>query len=136
MVTTPTVDEVQRGYNGNPVDEGDLSSDSNTSPPFSDPSTEAEQQIVEAVDMFEAVFSDQLLFTAETLDEDNAIRLLCRHKWALTLGDTIQSEGQAGTSVTYNVSTRTERSLSRTSYGLEFLEYLRDEPNISVYRGR
>lgn len=136
MVTTPTINEVERGYNGNPVQESSLTSDSNTSPPFSNPSTEAEQMIVEAVDMFEAVFTDQLLFTAESLNPDTAIRYLARHKWAITLGDTVQSEGQAGTTVNYNVPTSTERSLKRTEYGQEFLEYLRDEPNISVYRGR
>lgn len=124
MVTTPTVDEVEAGYQGNPVAVGDLDS------------SDADQLIQEAVDMYDDVFSDQILFQAEGRDSANAVRYLARHKWAVALGDTVQSEGQAGGNASYNVPTSTERSLGRTEYGQEFLEYFRDVPNVSVKRTR
>lgn len=124
MVTTPTENDVTLGYQGDPVGDGDLSS------------SDASDLIDEAVSMFENVFSDRVLFTSESLDENNAVRYLARHKWALALGDTVDSEAQANANVTYSVPSSTARSLSRTEYGQEFLEYLRDEPNIGVVRTR
>lgn len=124
MVTTPTVDDVETVYDGNPVDQGDLDN------------TEASELIDSAVSMFNNVFSDRILFTSEALDEDEAVKYLAAHKWAIALGDEIQSESQAGGNVSYNVPTSTARGLSRTKYGQEFLEYTRSEPNIGVFRTR
>ena len=126
MVTKPSFDEVEAGYQGTPV-----SADN----PDLDPQ-DADQLIDEAVSMYNNVFSDQILFTAEGLDEDNAVRYLARHKWAIALGDTVASESQGGGSVSYVVSSATARSLSKTHYGQELLEYLRSEPNIGVFRTR
>jgi len=124
MVSTPTNDEVQTVYDGTPVDQGDLGT------------TEASDLIDTAVSMFENVFSDKILFTSEALDEDEAVKYLAAHKWAIALGDEIQSESQAGGNVSYTVPTSTARGLSRTKYGQEVLEYLRDTPNIGVVRTR
>lgn len=124
MVATPGVDAVETVYDGNPVDQGDLGN------------TEASNLIDTAVSMFEGIFSDQILYTSEALDGGEAVKYLAAHKWALALGDEIQSESQAGGSVSYTVPTSTARGLSRTTYGQEFLEYLRSEPNISVMRTR
>jgi len=124
MVTTPSVGDVQTVYDGDPVDQGDLGN------------TDASDLIDTAVSMFENVFSDKVLFTSEALDEDEAVKYLAAHKWAIALGDEIQSESQAGGSVSYNVPTSTARGLSRTKYGQEVLEYLRDTPNIGVFRTR
>lgn len=122
MPTTPTVGEVEAGYDGEPVDNGELSS------------SDASQLITEAENMFNSIFSDQILFTSEVQgDEDDALRLLARHKWALALGETT-SESQTGGSQSKNIPSSTERSLKRTTYGMEFLEYVRgNEPNISLF---
>lgn len=122
MVTTPSRDDVETRYNGEPVTNSDLTN------------TEADDLIDDAVDMFDNVFSDQILFTSEALDDTKAVIYLACHKWALALGDTVASESQGGANVTYVTSSATARSLTRTTYGQEFLEYLRDEPNISVFR--
>lgn len=124
MVETPTQAEVLAGYQGDPIATGDLSSD------------DADTLIDEAQDMFDSLFGDKILYTGEVEDESNAVRLLARHKWAIALGDTVTSESQEGASANYNVPTSTERSLSRTVYGQEFLEYTRDTPNIGVFRTR
>lgn len=122
MVTEPTVAEVQAGFNGSPVEDGELGTG------------DAKQLIDEAVTMFNSVFSDEILFTSEVQgDQDQAVRILARHKWALALGETT-SESQSGGSESYNIPQSTERSLRRTTYGLEFLEYLRGgEPNIGIF---
>ena len=137
---TPTVAEVLRGYTGNPIASGDLSGDATAAPPYTiDPTStdnEAEALIVEAVNMFQENYSDRVLFQNETEDPTTAVRYLCRHKWALALGDTVQSEGQGGASVTYNVPTSTDTSLMRTEYGQEFAEYLTNIPNVGVVKGR
>ena len=130
MVTRPTIDEVQNGYHGNPVETGDLASSGD----FDNPD-EAEQAILEAESMMNSVFGDKVLFTSEIEDEDNAIRLLSRHKWALILGEA-NSEGQAGSNVTWNLPSELSRSLGTTRYGMELLEYMADRPNIGVVRGR
>ncbi len=123
MVATPTVDEVEAGYKGQPVENGELSN------------ADASALTDEAVSMFDAVFADQILFQSESRDAANAVKLLARHKWALRLGQTV-SEAQSGGSASYNIPASTERSLQNTTYGLEFLEYLGDVPNISVFRTR
>jgi hypothetical protein len=122
MATTPTRDIVENGYDGKPVTNGELSD------------TEADQLITEAEKLFDSVFSDQVLFTAEVQgNQDHALRVLSRHKWALALGETT-SESQSGGSQSHNIPQSTERSLRRTTYGLEFLEYVRGgEPNISIF---
>ena len=122
MVTTPDVDAVEAGYNGEPVDQGELQTG------------DAEQLIDEAVRMFQSIFSDEILFTDEVQgDQDDAVVLLARHKWALALGETT-SESQTGGSQSFNIPASQERSLKRTTYGLEFLEYARGgEPNISLF---
>lgn len=124
MVTTPTRAEVATVYDGDPTSAGtgDLSDD------------DADDLITAAVSMHDTIFSDQILFTNEIGDENEAVKYLAAHKWAISLGDTISSESQAGGSVTYNAPTATERSLSRTQYGQEYLEYLKSEPNVSVMR--
>lgn len=124
MVATPSRSEVAEIYDGDPT--------SNGSGDLSD--TQADALITAAVDMHDNVYSDRILFTSEALNGDQAVKYLAAHKWAIALGDTVTSEGQAGANVTYNVSTATDRALTRTKYGLEYLEYLRDEPNISVFR--
>lgn len=124
MVSKPTPAEVTAGYDGDPLEAGDLSD------------TDADQLIDEAVTMFDARFSDRILFQSETVDEAVAVRHLARHKWAIALGDTVQSESQAGASATYSVPSATARSLSRTTYGAEFLEYLEETPNVGVFRTR
>jgi len=123
MVATPTRAEVATVYDGNPTSAG--------TGDLSDP--DADALITAAVDMYNNVFSDNILFQGETLDGDQAVKYLAAHKWAIALGDEIQSEGQAGANATYNIPTSTERALSRTKYGQEFLEYVRGEPNISVF---
>ena len=124
MVTTPTYDEVTAVYEGgDPVATGDLTQD------------QADQAIDEAVSMFEGLFEDLVLFESQTVDEDVAVRLLARHKLDLALGNTVESEGQAGNTVTY-VSKQNQRSLERTTPGQEFLEYLTETPNIGVVRSR
>lgn len=129
MVTTPTRAEVATVYEGDPTSAGTSDLTDN----------DADALITAAVSMHDALFSDQLLFTSESVDEDEAVKYLAAHKWALTLGDEVSSESQAGANVTYHVSTATARSLSRTKYGAEYLEYLRSEgedgvPNIGVFR--
>lgn len=128
MVTRPSVQEVEAVYNGQPVDNGELDSSSD----FTNPD-DAERLILAAESMHDNLFSDSILFLGEVADEDEAVKYLAAHKWALALGQT-QSEGQAGANVTYNVPQQTERSLRRTSYGLEYLEYLRSERNVSVFK--
>jgi len=124
VVTTPSESEVLVGYEGNPVDTGDITS--------ADLST----LIDEAVSMFDNLFSDNVLFDNEVEDANTAVRYLARHKLAIALGDTVQSEAQSGGNVSYNVPSSAGRSLSRTTYGQEFLEYTRDTPNISVHKTR
>lgn len=123
MVTTPTVDEVEVVYDGTPVDTGDLSS------------SDASDLIDIAVSMHEQVFSDTILYTSEALDPNEMVKYLAAHKWAISLGDSVTSESQGGVSATYNVPSSTARGLSRTKYGQEVLEYLRSEPNVSIFRG-
>ena len=130
MVTRPTVTEVENGYHGNPVQTGDLGSSGDFDAP-----DEAEQAILEAVSMFDNIFSDNIQFSAEVRDQDNAVRLLARHRWALILGEA-NSEGQAGANVTWNLPTELSRSLGTTRYGMEFLEYGRDRPAVNVFRTR
>lgn len=138
MVETPTVAAVEAGYHGNPVDTDDLTS-TGEDPPFGQYDDaelgEAELGIKEAVSMYDNVWSDQILFTSEVKDGQNAVKLLARHKWAIILGEA-QSESQAGSNVTWNVPTELARSLGRTRYGQEFLEYAQTEPNVSVFRTR
>jgi len=114
---------VLAGYHGDPLDTNDISQD------------DFDKAVDEAVSMAENVFGDRVLFTSELDDENNAVKLLCRHKLALALGDTIDSEGQAGSNVTY-VGTGNGRSLMRTEYGMEFLEYTRDQPNVAAFKTR
>lgn len=123
MVSTPTRAEVAVVYNGDPTTNGsgDLSD------------SDADDLITAAVDMHDNIFSDNILFASEVLNGDQAVKYLAAHKWAIALGDEIQSEGQAGGNVTRVVPTTTERALSRTKYGQEYLEYVRGEPNISVF---
>ena len=118
MVSTPSRDDVTTRYQGDPVGQGELTN------------TQADALISDAVDMVDNLFSDKMVFTSELKDEDKAVIYLACHKWALALNDTVQSESQGGGSVTYNVPPAVERSLRRTTYGLEFLEYLAGEPNI------
>lgn len=121
MVATPTENDVATVYDGDPVANDELSS------------TEASDLIDSAVSMFENIFTDQILFLGEVADEDEAVKYLAAHKWALALGQT-QSESQAGANVTYNVPQPVERSLRRTKYGLEFLEYTYSERNVAVFK--
>lgn len=121
MVATPTRDEVEAGYKGQPVANGEISND------------DADALIDEAVSMFDAVFADRVLFQSESRDAANAVKVLARHKWDLRLGVTV-SESQSGASVNYNIPNSMERSLRNTPNGLEFLEYLEDVPNIAVFR--
>lgn len=124
MVSTPSREEVAAIYDGDPTSAGtgDLSNN------------DADALIAAAVSMHDNVYSKDVLFTSSALDDDEAVKYLAAHKWAITLGDEVGSESQAGASVTYHVSTATARSLSRTKYGSEYLEYLRSEPNIGVFR--
>lgn len=124
MVSTPTRAEVATVYDGDPTDSGtgDLSNN------------DADALIDAAVSMHDNIYSRNVLFTATALDEDEAVKYLAAHKWAITFGDEVSSESQAGANATYHVSTATARSLSRTKYGSEYLEYLQSEPNIGVFR--
>ena len=115
MVATPSVDEVEAVYDGAPVETDDLDLQ------------DAQDLIDIAVSMHDNVFSDRIVFTSEALDGDESVKYLAAHKWAIALGDEIQSESQGGAS--------TARGLSRTKYGQEVLEYLRTEPNVSIFRG-
>lgn len=122
MVTTPTRDEVETRYSGAPLRNGDLTDQ------------QADDLIDDAVAMADNVFSDRINYTNELRNENKAVIQLACHKWALALGDTVQSESQAGANASYVVSSGTARSLSRTNYGQEFLEYLESEPNVSIFR--
>lgn len=126
MVATPTRAEVAVVYDGDPTSTGtgDLSD------------SDADDLITAAVEMYEQVYSDQLLFLPEGSNADQAVKWLAAHKWAIALGDTVDSESQGGANATYTSPTSTERSLGRTKYGQEFLEYFRDRPNIGVFRTR
>lgn len=124
MVSRPSDTEVLAGYQGDPLNTGDISQD------------DFDDVVDEAVTMFDTVFSDNILFSGEVKDDSKAVRYLARHKLAIALGDTVQSESQSGGNATYSVPTSTERSLSRTEYGQEFLEYLRDTPNIAAFKTR
>lgn len=128
MVTRPSIGEVETVYNGHPVDDGELDSSGDFDSP-----DDAERLIESAVSMLENLYQDQLLFTSEIADEDEAVKYLSAHKWALALGQT-QSESQAGANVTYNVPQQVARSLKRTEYGLEFLEYVHTERNVSIFK--
>jgi len=129
MVTRPTVDEVERGYHGNPVDTGDLASSGDFNAP-----DEAEQAILEAVSMFDAVLSDRVLLQNETADADMAIRLLCRHKWSLILGGA-QSEGQGGANVTWTLPDGSEVQMAPSRYAKELQAYMAGQtPNVGVFR--
>lgn len=124
MVTTPTRAEVATVYDGDPTSSGtgDLSND------------DADALIDAAVSMHENVYARDVLFTSTALDGAEAVKYLAAHKWSLSLGDGVSAESQAGANVTYHVSTATARSLSRTKYGSEYLEYLSEgEPNISIF---
>lgn len=121
MVTTPTYQQVEAFYNGQPVTNGDISQN------------DAEALIDAAVSMLTNLYSDTMLHRLEIADEDEAVKYLACHRWAITLGDTVSSESHAGGSVTYNVPPAVARSLKRTEYGAEFLEYLSSEPNVSFF---
>lgn len=123
MVTTPTRAEVAVVYDGDPTTSGtsDLSND------------DADALITSAVSMHDNVYSQNINFTATALDEAEAVKYLAAHKWAMALGDEVASESQAGANASYVVSSATARGLSRTKYGQEYLEYLRNEPNISIF---
>lgn len=131
MVTRPSIEEVLAGYQGDPIDSGDLDSSGDFDSP-----DDAERLILEAVSMYDSVFSDQILYQSEGQDDDNAVRYLARHKWAIALGDTVESESQAGANASYSLPTSTARSLGRTEYGQELLEYFAETPNISTFRTR
>jgi len=130
MVTRPTVNEVQNGYHGNPVETGDLGSSGD----FDNPD-EAEQAILEAESRFSAIFTDNVLFTPEIKDEDNALRVLCRHHWAVILGEA-ESEGQAGSNVTWSLPNGEQLELAPTRYAKEFKSYGIDTPSVNVFRTR
>ena len=120
MVSTPATDAVEAVYQGTPVTNGELTS------------TQASDLIDSAVSMLNNLFSDSVMLTTEVRDPDQAVKYLAAHKWALALGE-VQSESQAGGNVTYNVPPGAPRSLKRTTYGQEFLEYLVDEANIGFF---
>ena len=120
MVATPTTDEVEAVYQGDPVMNGELTS------------TQASDLIDSAVTMLDNLFSKSVMLTTEVKDETEAVKYLAAHKWALALGQA-QSESQGGGNITYNVPPGAPRSLKRTTYGQEFLEYCVDERNVGFF---
>jgi len=70
-------------------------------------------------------------------NEKNFIRYLAAHKCELAEGGEVQSEGQGGSSTSYNTVTGDPvDTLQQTRYGREALKYVRMQQSTSVVRSQ